>query len=54
MSEMDQMNLAEEAEKCRLQALFYLGRPEESFLLRVAREFDELARRAAGEALGGS
>jgi hypothetical protein len=44
---MDQTTLAEEAEKCRLQALSYLGRPEASFLLRVARGFDDLAQRAA-------
>lgn len=34
----------EEAEECRRMALCYLGRPEAPFLLRVAREFDRLAR----------
>jgi hypothetical protein len=46
---MDQASLAEEAEKCRLQALSYLGTREASFLLRVAREFDDLAHRAAAK-----
>jgi len=47
MLQLDQTTLTEEAEKCRLQAMSYLGRPEASFLLRMAREFDDLARRAA-------
>ena len=34
----------EEAEICRRRALAYLGRPEASFLLRVAREFERLAQ----------
>lgn len=34
----------EEAEDCRRKALAYLGRPEAPFLLRLAREFDRLAR----------
>jgi hypothetical protein len=33
----------DEAENCRRKALAYLGRPEASLLLRVAREFDRLA-----------
>jgi hypothetical protein len=37
------MFFTEEAEKCRSQALAYLGKPEAPFLLRVARAFDELA-----------
>ena len=49
MLQLNQTTLAEEAEKCRLQALSYLGRREASFLLRVAREFDDLARRAAAQ-----
>ena len=49
MLRMDQAALAEEAEKCRLQALSYLGRREASLLLRVAREFDDLAQRAAAK-----
>jgi len=36
--------LEEEAEVCRMQALIYLGRPEGPFLLRVAREFERLAK----------
>jgi hypothetical protein len=35
---------AEEAEACRRKALAYLGRPEASFLLSVARQFDRLER----------
>ena len=46
MLRMDKSTLEEEAEKCRLQALSYLGTREASFLLRIAREFDELAQRA--------
>lgn len=43
------MFFAEEAEICRRKALAYLGKPEASFLLRVAREFDRLeAERRAG------
>ena len=38
--------LTQEAENCRLQALSYLGTREASFLLSVAREFDDLALRA--------
>ena len=40
---MDRLSPAEEAEECRRKALTYLGRPEASFLLRVARQFDRLA-----------
>lgn len=32
-----------EAERCRLQATAYLGRPEAPFLLRIARAFEQLA-----------
>jgi len=39
-----QMCLEEEAEDCRRKALAYLGQPEASILLKVAREFDRLAR----------
>jgi hypothetical protein len=38
-----------EAENCRQKALSYLGRPEAPFLLRVAREFDRLAKEARDE-----
>lgn len=37
------MLLKEQAERCRLQANQYVGRPEAPFLLRVASAFDELA-----------
>ena len=47
MVRMGQSELAAEAEQCRLQALSYLGTREASFLLRVAREFDDLARVAS-------
>jgi hypothetical protein len=33
-----------EAANCRAQAKHYIGRPEESFLLRAAREFEALAQ----------
>lgn len=48
MLRMTETMLAEEAERCREQALSYLERGEASFLLRVAREFDALAVRARG------
>jgi hypothetical protein len=41
---MRHTSLHQEAETCRQQALAYLGRPEGSFLLQVAREFDRLAQ----------
>jgi hypothetical protein len=37
-----QMFFAEEAEICRRKALAYLGKPEASFLLQIARQFDRL------------
>ena len=40
---MAQMCFEEEAEDCRRKALAYVGRPEASFLLGVAREFERLA-----------
>lgn len=36
-------DLHEEAESCRRQAIAYLGRPEASFLLNAAREFERVA-----------
>ena len=36
-------DLLEQAENCRRQALTYVGRPEASFLMKVARGFEELA-----------
>jgi len=38
----DSMEYAEEAETCRRKALAYVGQPEATFLLRVAKEFDRL------------
>jgi hypothetical protein len=40
---MAQIQLEEEAEDCRRKALAYVGQPEATFLLRVAREFERLA-----------
>jgi hypothetical protein len=37
------MLFEEEAENCRRKALAYVGRPEATFLLSVARQFDRLA-----------
>ena len=52
---MTKITLEEEAEECRRKALSYLGRPEASHLLRVAREFDRLAaeRDQHGNPMGG-
>jgi hypothetical protein len=41
---MHQFDLQEEAEACRTKALAFLGRPEASILLKMAREFERLAR----------
>jgi hypothetical protein len=43
-SDMHQSDLQAEAEACRKKALAYLGRPEATFLLKAAREFERLAR----------
>jgi hypothetical protein len=43
---MDSLDLREEAEDCRRKALSYLGRPEATFLIRVARELDKLAEQS--------
>lgn len=37
------MMFKEQADKCRVQASEFAGRPEAPFLLRVASVFDELA-----------
>jgi hypothetical protein len=37
------MPLLKEAERCRLQANAYAGKPEAPFLLRVADAFEQLA-----------
>lgn len=47
---MNSLAYKEEAEDCRQKALAYLGRPEATLLLRVAREFDRLARTRTGNA----
>ena len=46
MLSMNQGMLAEEAEIARQKALSYLGTPEGSLLLKIARGFDDLALRA--------
>jgi hypothetical protein len=43
---VEKLAFDEEAERCRNQALAYVGRPEASLLLRVAREFELLAAAA--------
>ena len=37
------LSFEEQAEDCRRQALSYVGHPEASLLIRLAREFDRLA-----------
>ena len=44
---MTETGLHEEAHACRKRAIAYLGRPEASFLLRAAQEFDRLASNKA-------
>jgi len=39
------LSLLDEAEKCRRQALAYVGKPEGPFLLRIAKAFEELDHR---------
>lgn len=41
---MDRATLHFEAKTCRQKAVSYPGKPEARFLLRVAREFDRLAK----------
>lgn len=43
MKNLDRTSLLDEARECRHKALTYLGMPEAEFLLRVAKEFEELA-----------
>lgn len=45
-------SLSAEAENCRRQAVDFAGKPEASFLLRLARSFDELAVQSRGKASG--
>ena len=47
---MDKTSLKNEAEKCRQMALSYLGTRQASFLLRIAKEFEDLAVRATQQA----
>jgi hypothetical protein len=42
---MGSIDLHAEAVKCRRYALEFMGKPEATFLLRVAREFDRLAQK---------
>jgi hypothetical protein len=42
MSKHPHISLREQAEACRRQAQAYAGKPEASFLLRVAQEFESL------------
>lgn len=44
MVAMNASTYQEQAEDCRRKALAYLGKPEAQFLLRVAREFEDLSR----------
>lgn len=41
---MTDEELLEQAERCRRQALAYVGRPEGTFLLQAAAAFEALAR----------
>jgi hypothetical protein len=42
---MKHIDLLEEAQDCRRRALTYLGQPEATLLLRVAKEFEQLNER---------
>jgi hypothetical protein len=42
---MHYLNFRFEAHACRAQAALFASKPEETFLLRVANAFDELANR---------
>jgi hypothetical protein len=50
---MTESMLEEEAELCRQRALAYLGRPEATFLLRLAREYEALAKKRQQPGLSG-
>jgi hypothetical protein len=39
---VEKLEFIEEADRCRSQALAYLGTPEASLLLKVANEFERL------------
>jgi len=45
MTKDSRLSLLDEAEKCRRQALAYVGKPEGPFLLRIAKAFEELDHR---------
>ena len=47
-------SLADEARQCREWAEEFAGRPEGPMFLRIAGEFDEIARAAASPADGGA
>ena len=51
---MDSLTMLDEAEACRQRALSYIGKPEAPLLLRMAQEFDRLAKegRRQGDAEG--
>lgn len=42
MSKMNNISYLEEAETCRRRAMAYVGKPEATFLLRAAEEFERL------------
>jgi hypothetical protein len=46
--EVDQQTLQREAHRCRLQAHCYVGRSEALVLLKVAEQFERLAKRSSG------
>lgn len=45
---MELLPYAKEAAECRRKALDYVGRPEATFLISVAREFERLDRDSVG------
>jgi hypothetical protein len=49
---MHYLNFRFEAHACRAQAALFASKPEETFLLRVANAFDELANRRSTLPIG--
>jgi hypothetical protein len=49
---MTDSHLFEEADECRKRAQAYVGQPEATFLLKIAREFELLAREGRREQRG--
>ncbi len=49
---MGKTSYHEDADECRKKAVAYLGRPEASFLLEAAREFDRLEIRQSQSTRG--